>query len=123
MNVLNMDHIELYGGDARQTAHYLCHAYGFRVSGHGGPETGLPGQRSVLLGQGAIRILLTSGLHEGHPASQFVARHGDGVAVIGFRADPAAAYADAVAAGATSVGQPRSWENGGARVVTAQIEG
>ena len=123
MRTLSIDHIEFYVGDAIAMTQSLCSVYGFRVYGRGGPETGLPGQRSVLLGQGAIRIVLTSGLHEDHPASQFVARHGDGVAVIGFRADVAAAYAEAVAAGATSVSQPRSWENGGARVVTAQIEG
>jgi len=123
MRTLSIDHIEFYVGDAIAMTQSLCSVYGFRVYGRGGPETGLPGQRSVLLGQGEIRIVLTSGLHEDHPASQFVARHGDGVAVIGFRADVAAAYADAVAAGATSVSQPRSWENGGARVVTAQIEG
>jgi 4-hydroxymandelate synthase len=123
MKTLSIDHIEFYVGDAIAMTQSLCSVYGFRVYGRGGPETGLPGQRSVLLGQGAIRILLTSGLHEDHPASQFVARHGDGVAVIGFRADAAAAYADAVADGATSVSQPRSWENSSARVVTAQIEG
>src|ERR1019366_3647011 len=91
MNVLNMDHIEFYVGDARQAAQYLCTAYGFRVYGHGGPETGLPGQRSVLLGQHHIRILLTSGLQPNHPASQFVATHGDGAAVKAFRTDDAAA--------------------------------
>ncbi len=123
MRTLSIDHIEFYVGDAIAMTQSLCSVYGFRVYGRGGPETGLPGQRSVLLGQGAIRILLTSGLHEDHPASQFVARHGDGVAVIGFRTDGAAAYADAVAAGATSIGQPRSWENDKARVVTAEIEG
>jgi 4-hydroxymandelate synthase len=123
MRTLSIDHIEFYVGDAIAMTQSLCSVYGFRVYGRGGPETGLPGQRTVLLGQGAIRIVLTSGLREDHPASQFVARHGDGVAVIGFRADVAADYADAVAAGATSVSRPRSWENGGARVVTAQIEG
>jgi len=129
MRTLSIDHIEFYVGDAIAMMQSLCSVYGFRVYGRGGPETGLPGQHSVLLGQGAIRILLTSGLHEDHPASQFVARHGDGVAVIGFRTDGAAAYADAVAAGAgagagaTSIGQPRSWENDKARVVTAEIEG
>ena len=123
MRTLSIDHIEFYVGDAIAMTQSLCSVYGFRVYGRGGPETGLPGQRSVLLGQGAIRILLTSGLHEDHPASQFVARHGDGVAVIGFRTDGAAAYADAVAAGATSIGQPRSWETDKARVVTAEIEG
>ena len=43
------------------------------------------------------------------------------MAVIGFRTDGAAAYAEA--AGARSTGQPRSWENDKARVVTAEIEG
>jgi 4-hydroxymandelate synthase len=123
MRTLSIDHIEFYVGDAIAMTQSLGSVYGFRVYGRGGPETGLPGQRSVLLGQGAIRILLTSGLHEDHPASQFVARHGDGVAVIGLRTDDAAAFADAVAAGATSVGQPRSWEDDKARVVTAEIEG
>ncbi len=121
MGTLSIDHIEFYVGDAIAMTQSLCSVYGFRVHGRGGPETGLPGQRSVLLGQGDIRILLTSGLHGDHPASQFVARHGDGVAVIGFRTDAAAAYAEA--AGATSTGQPRSWENDRARVVTAEIAG
>jgi 4-hydroxymandelate synthase len=121
MRTLSIDHVEFYVGDAIAMTQSLGSVYGFRVYGRGGPETGLPGQRSVLLGQGAIRILLTSGLHEDHPASQFVARHGDGVAVIGFRTDGAAAYAEA--GGATSIGRPRSWENDRARVVTAEIEG
>src|ERR1022692_5287552 len=117
METLNIDHVEFYVGDAIAMTQSLCSVYGFRVYGRGGPETGLPGQRRVLLGQGAIRILLTSGLHEDHPASQFVARHGDGVAVIGFRTDGAAAYADAV--GATSIGQPRPWGNDEAPGCTA----
>jgi 4-hydroxymandelate synthase len=121
MRTLSIDHIEFYVSDAPAVAQSLCGVYGFRVYGRGGPETGLPGQRSVLLGQGAIRILLTSGLREGHPASQFVARHGDGVAVIGFRVNRAAAYAEAV--GTTRIGTPRSWENDKARVVTAEIAG
>ena len=48
MNVFDIDHIELYVADAIASAHYLTSAYGFRVYGHGGPDTGLPGQRSVL---------------------------------------------------------------------------
>ena len=113
MKILDIDHIELYVGDAIAAAQSLRTAYGFRVYGHGGPDTGLPGQRSILLGQGGIRILLTSGLKEDHPASQFVARHGDGVAVTAFRTDDAAvAYTDAVAAGGSGVHQPHTWEDG-----------
>lgn len=124
MNVLNMDHIEFYVGDARQTAHYLCGAYGFRVYGHGGPETGLPGQRSLLLGQHDIRILLTSGLQHDHPASQFVARHGDGVAVTALRTDDASAsFEQAVAGGTIGLSKPRTWEDGAACVVTADVAG
>jgi 4-hydroxymandelate synthase len=124
MNVLDIDHIELYVGDAIAAAQSLRTAYGFRVYGHGGPDTGLPGQRSVLLGQGGVRVLLTSGLHNDHPASQFVAKHGDGVAVTAFRTDSAAtAYADAVTAGGSGIHQPRTWENDEACVVTAEVAG
>jgi 4-hydroxymandelate synthase len=124
MNIFDIDHVELYVGDAIAAAQFLCQAYGFRVYGHGGPDTGLPGQRSVLAGQGDIRVLLTSGLHGDHPASAFVARHGDGVAVIAFRADSAAvAYTDAVAAGGQGVHQPRTWENGDTSVITAEVAG
>jgi len=124
MKILDIDHIELYVGDAIAAAQPLCTAYGFRVYGHGGPDTGLPGQRSILLGQGGIRILLTSGLREDHPASQFVARHGAGVAVTAFRTDNAAlAYTDVVAAGGSGIHQPRTWENGETSVVTAEVAG
>ena len=124
MRILDIDHVELYVGDAMAAARSLCAAYGFRVYGHGGPDTGLPGQRSILLGQGAIRVLLTSGLKQDHPASQFVARHGDGVAVTAFRTDSAAAaYSGAVAAGGSGIRQPRTWENEAACVVTAEVGG
>lgn len=93
MKIFDIDHVECYVADSRQAAERLCTGYGFRVYGHGGPRTGLPGRRSVLLGQGDIRILLTEALDPGHPAARFVERHGDGVAVIAF------GVADAGAAG------------------------
>ncbi len=124
MKIFDIDHIELYVGDAIAAARSLCTAYGFRIYGHGGPETGLPDQRSVLLGQGDIRILLTSGLHKDHPASQFVARHGDGVAVTAFRTGSATnAYTDAVAAGGSGIRRPRTWENQETCVVSAEVAG
>ena len=57
MRIHGVDHVEMYVGDARMAAHYLCTSFGFRLYGQGGPETGLPGQRSLLLGQGDVRIL------------------------------------------------------------------
>ena len=46
----------LYVGDARQTAYYLCTAFGFRVAGRVARRPAWPGQRTLLLGQGDIRI-------------------------------------------------------------------
>jgi 4-hydroxymandelate synthase len=124
VDVLAVDHVEFFAGDARQAAFVLCSAFGFRVLGHGGPDTGAPGRRSLLTGQGGSRVLLTSGLASHHPAAEYVARHGDGVAVIAFRVeDAAAAYAESVAAGATPLQQPRVHERGGERVVTAVVSG
>jgi len=93
MKIFDIDHVEWYVADARRAAERLRTGYGFRVYGHGGPRTGLSGQRSVLLGQRDIRILLTEALEPWHPAAGFVERHGDGVAVIAF------GVADAAAAG------------------------
>lgn len=107
MNILGVDHVEFSVGDARQTASWLCGTFGFEILGQGGPDTGQPGQRSFLLGQGDARVLLTSGLSAGHPAAGYVARHGDGVSAVAFATDDAAAaFADAVAAGATPVSAP-----------------
>ncbi|MGI5243473.1 4-hydroxyphenylpyruvate dioxygenase [Dactylosporangium sp. CA-139066] len=124
MQILGTDHIELYVGDARAAAEQLCAGYGFHVYGQGGPETGLAGQRSVLLGQRDIRVLLTSGLSSGHRASRYVAQHGDGVAVVAFGCtDAEAAFAAAVDGGAAPVEAPRRIGRGADEVVVAEVGG
>ena len=79
MDIQAIDHVEFQVDDVRRTALYLCSAFGLRHCGEGGPGTGLDGQRSLLLGRGRIRLLLTAGLTSAHPATRFVRRHGDGV--------------------------------------------
>ena len=69
MDINGIDHIELYVGDARQAAFYFDTAVGFRSRGQGGPETGLAGQRSLLLEQADIRMVLTTGLSARRPGS------------------------------------------------------
>jgi 4-hydroxymandelate synthase len=124
MDYLGIDHVEFYVGDARQAAFVLCSAFGFRLCGQGGPETGLPGQRSLLLGQGDCRVLLTSGLLPDHPAVEYVSRHGDGVAVVAFGTDDAkSAFAAAVSGGATAIEAPRTYEGKDATVTTATVSG
>ncbi|MEU4743880.1 4-hydroxyphenylpyruvate dioxygenase [Actinosynnema sp. NPDC023658] len=129
MNTSGIDHIELYVGDAKQAAFYLCTAFGFKVCGQGGPETGLEGQRSLLLRQGDIQVVLTTGLVPGHPATEYVRRHGDGVAVIGIGVDDVeAAYRGLTERGAESVSPPREYVTEGPggqdqRVVVAEVSG
>ncbi|GHJ45318.1 4-hydroxyphenylpyruvate dioxygenase [Catellatospora sp. TT07R-123] len=124
MNILGIDHLEFYVGDARQTAYYLCTAFGFRICGQGGPQTGLVDQRSLLLQHGDIRIVLTSGLVPDHPATQYVGRHGDGVAIVAFETDDAAGlYAEVVGRGAAALTAPAEYADADTRVVTASVSG
>jgi 4-hydroxymandelate synthase len=108
MRILGVDHLEFYVGDARQTAYFLCAAFGFRISGQGGPQTGLAGQRSLLVRHGDIHLVLTTGLEPDHPATEYVRRHGDGVAVIALAVDDEeSAYAELVSKGAKGLGDGR----------------
>ncbi|MGN9767291.1 4-hydroxyphenylpyruvate dioxygenase [Micromonospora sp. SD12] len=124
MDIRGIDHIELFVGDARQAAFYFDRAVGFHLCGQGGPETGLAEQRSLLLCQGDVRMLLTTGLTAEHPASRYVRRHGDGVAVVALEVDDAAgAYAELVRRGATPVTAPTTRTGADAEVVTAEVGG
>ena len=124
MTIHGIDHVEWYVGDSRQTAYLLCTAYGFRVAGQGGPETGLGNQRSVLLRQGDINLLLTTALNSAHPAAEYVARHGDGIAVIAFACDDAAeTFAETVSRGATPIEPPRVYSDDDTSVTFATVSG
>jgi len=100
MHVQGIDHVEFYVANADETAARLCAAYGFRVRG----RIGHADHKSVLIRQNDIRLLLTQGLAESHPATEFVAKHGDGPATIALSTDdPDGALTEAVAAGAVPV--------------------
>lgn len=97
MRLTGIDHVEFYVADADHTAAGLCADYGFRVAGH----VTAPDCRSTLLRQGDIQLLVTQALADDHPATAFVASHGDGPATIALATDdPDAALAEVVAAGA-----------------------
>jgi 4-hydroxymandelate synthase len=124
MEIYGIDHVELYVGDARQAAFYLGHAFGLQIHGQGGPETGLPDQRSLLLREDAVQIVLTSGLAADHPAAEYVRRHGDGVAIVGLEVDDATtAYAELVARGAEGLREPITYAEAETTVVIAEVAG
>ena len=124
MDIGAVDHVEFYVGDAQQSAFYLCTAFGFRVCGRAGPETGQADYRSLLLRQSGIEIVLTSALNTTHPGATYVTQHGDGVANIAFEVtDAAESFATAVKRGATPVEQPSTHAQDGTEVVTASVLG
>jgi 4-hydroxymandelate synthase len=124
MNIHGIDHIELFVGDAQQSAFYYSAAFGFTVSGQGGPETGLVGQRSLLMTQAGINLVLTSGLYPEHPATEYVLRHGDGVAVIAMETDDVAAtFDELVGRGARPLARPQSYSDFDSTVIVAEVAG
>lgn len=124
MNIFGIDHLELFVGDAQQAAYYFGAAFGLEVGARGGPETGLIGQRSLLMVHGEVQIMLTSGLYADHPANHYVHQHGDGVAVVAMRVDDVAdSFAELVSRGAKPLSPPRSFSDGVSTVSFADVGG
>jgi len=124
MRISGIDHVEYYVGDLAKASAALCEAFGFRVAGRQPPGVGPAGQRSLLLAQGQIRLLLTTATSADHPAAEYVSRHGDGIAVIALRTDDVRrTFAHALAAGATPTASPQFSGTGDAAVGTAVISG
>src|SRR5918911_1314958 len=116
------DHIELYVGNAKQAAYFYERAFGFRRTAYAGPETGVRDRASYVLEQGAIRLVLTTGLREDHEVTKHVCRHGDGVKDISLRVPSASdAYRQAVQRGARGVIEPHWVDDEFGRVELATI--
>jgi len=117
------DHIELYVGNAKQSAHYYQHAFGFEFVAYAGPETGQREHVSYVLQQGKIRLVLTTSLNPNNPIAEHVHRHGDGVKVLALWVDDATkAYAETTGRGAISVTPPSTIADQFGEAVTASIK-
>src|ERR687893_1343077 len=109
MPLHGIDHVELYVGNAVQSAYFYVHALGFREVAYAGLETGVRDRTSHVLEQGRIRLVLTGALTPDHEIGRHQAAHGDGVKVIALSVpDVANAYREATTRGATGVREP--WE-------------
>ncbi len=116
------DFVEFWVGNARQSAAYYQHCWGYRLIAYRGPETGTRDRSSYVLEQGKIRFVLTTALGPDGPVADHVARHGDGVRDIAFWVDDAPdAYAKAIARGARAVQEPTESEDEHGKVVIAAI--
>src|SRR3954447_19604339 len=112
MLLLGWDHVELWVGNAKQSAYFYERALGFTRTAYAGPETGLRDRASYVLEQGEIRLVLTTALREDHEITRHYARHGDGVRDIALTVpDATEAYGQAVQRGARAVREPTKLED------------
>ncbi len=116
------DHVELLVANAKQSAYFYEHAFGFACRAYAGPETGARDRASYVLQQGDVRLVLTAALTGDHEVTRFVCAHGDGVRDIALRVPNAGeAYRVAVARGARGVREPEWLEDEYGRVEVASI--
>ena len=120
--LLGTDHVELYVGNAKQSAYYYRAAFGFSLIAYRGPETGTRDRASYVLEQGKVRLVLTTPLNPDSEIAQHVRRHGDGVKDIALTVDDAeAAFRETTARGARPHQTPASTADEFGTVKTASI--
>jgi 4-hydroxyphenylpyruvate dioxygenase len=107
--LLGTDYVELYVGNAKQSAHYYKTAFGFQSLAYAGPETGVRDRVSYVLIQDKIRLILTSPLNSEHPSAEHHKKHGDGVKVLALWVDDAYdAYEQTIQRGGKSYMEPQT---------------
>ncbi len=117
------DHVEFYVANAKQTALYYQHCFGFDLVAYKGPETGSMETVSYVLVQNKIRFIITSSVRNTHEIADHVHRHGDGVKVLALWVDDAKdAYNKAMAKGAESAFEPYTLNDEDGEVVLAGIK-
>lgn len=122
LQLIDVDHVRFYVGNARQAAMFYAYLFGFRVEQVSDLTTGSRDEATYYLTQGNIRFLLTTGLLPDHPASNEVRQYGDGVKDIAFTVfDAEKAWERAVRNGAEAAAEPRTVSDGSGSVTRASV--
>jgi 4-hydroxyphenylpyruvate dioxygenase len=122
LQLIDVDHVQFYVGNAKQAAFFYAHCFGFQIEQVGDLTTGSRDAAHYLLTQGNIRFILTSGMGPTHPSNVEVAMFGDGVKDIAFTVfDAEKAWEKAVSNGAESAYEPRTWRDEHGSVTMAGI--
>jgi len=120
--LLGTDYVELYVGNAKQSAHFYKTAFGFQSEAYAGLETGVKDRVSYVLKQDKIRLVLTSPLTEGGPINEHINKHGDGVKVVALWVEDATkAWEETTKRGAKSFMEPTAEEDDFGKVVRSGI--
>ncbi len=116
------DHIELYCGNAKQSAYYYQSAWGYELIAYAGPETGVRDRASYVLRQNKIRLVLTTSILPDSEINMHLVKHGDGVKVLALWVDDArTAFAETTKRGAEAVMEPQVLKDDDGEVVIAAI--
>lgn len=117
------DHIELYVGNAKQSALFYQHCMGFELVAYAGPETGVRDRASYVLQQNKIRLVLTTAIKADSEIAEHVRKHGDGVKVLALWVDDARrSFAETTVRGAEPAQEPRVLKDEHGEVVVASIK-
>ena len=105
--LLGTDYVELYVGNAKQSAHYYKTAFGYQSLAYAGLETGVRDRTSYVLKQDKIRLVLTTPLTQDSPINDHLKKHGDGVKIVALWVEDAtSAYQETIKRGAVSFMEP-----------------
>ena len=116
------DYVELYVGNAKQSALFYKTAFGFQSEAYAGLETGVKDRVSYVLKQDKIRLVLTTSLVEDGVINEHINKHGDGVKVVALWVDDATkAWEETTARGAKSFMEPVKEEDEHGHVVRSGI--
>lgn len=116
------DYVELYVGNAKQSAHFYKTAFGFQSVAYSGLETGRTDCVSYVLQQDKIRLVLTSPLEQDGAINEHINKHGDGVKVIALWVDDAtSAWKETTSRGAVSFMEPQKIEDDNGYIIKSGI--
>ena len=120
--LLGTDYVELYVGNAKQSAHFYKTAFGFQSEAYSGLETGNNDRVSYVLKQDKIRLVLTTPLKKDGALNAHINQHGDAVKVIALWVEDATkAWEETTKRGAKSYMQPTVEEDEYGRVIRSGI--
>ena len=120
--LLGTDYVELYVGNAKQSAHFYKTAFGFQSEAYAGLETGMGDRVSYVLKQDKIRLVLTTPLEKDGVLNAHINEHGDAVKVVALWVEDATkAWEETTKRGAKSYMEPTAEEDENGRVVRSGI--
>lgn len=120
--LLGTDYVELYVGNAKQSAHFYKTAFGFQSVAYAGLETGVKDRTSYVLQQDKIRLVLTTPIEPGGAINEHINKHGDGVKVIALWVDDATkAWEETTARGGKSFMKPTKEEDSNGYIIKSGI--